>query len=261
MPRLKVRFIINQGRHGAPLMKLGRISEQADKFLRALAADCEIDARPGEWLAVNFKDGSVEYDAEFQGELNPGAMEIFTRNLEHLADYDADSEGLNMSVRPGTALEYARIGSLIDPDETVGLGIYPVHGGRPKLRIISYSKAASLRREIETPLPSYGAVQGIMQTWYMGAREPNFVIRELSTDALVRVLYPAAMYSDVARAVQERTTMLMVSGHVLFDRASRTATEMRADRIDLMRMLSGQEFEEFFGSAPQFELANEMLDG
>jgi len=262
MARLKVRFIINQGRNGAPLAKLGKISEQAEKFLRALATDCKISVRSGEWLAVNFQDGSVEYDAEFQGDLAPGAARVFTRSLELLADYDPEREGLNAAIEPSTALEYAKIGSLIDPDEAVVIGIYPAHGGRLKRRLITYNKAAGLRREIETPLPSYGAIQGIIHAWFKEAREPNFQIRELSTDALVKVLYPAAMYSSVAKAVQERTTILMVSGNLLFDRATKSAVEVRADRIQPMRMLSSEEFEEFFGSAPDFQVSDEtMLDG
>ena len=244
------------------MSKLGKISEQAEKFLRALAADCEISVRPGEWLAVNFKDGSVEYDAEFQGDLPPGAAQIFTRNLELLADYDPEREGLNAAIAHSTALEYAKIGSLIDPDETVGIGIYPAHGGKPRRRSITYSKAAGLRREIETPLPSYGAIQGIIHAWFKEAREPYFQIRELSTDMLVKVLYPAPMYADVAKAIQERTTILLVSGSMLFDRATKSAIEVRAERIQPMRMLSSEEFEEFFGSAPDFQWSDEaMLDG
>lgn len=254
MARIKVRFIINKGRHGAPMSKLGKISEQAEKFLKSLAADCDIESRPGEWLAAHFDNGSVSYDAEFQGDVPPGAAHIFTRNLEFLADFDPTSEGLNAAIRPATALEYARIGSLIDPDEEVGIGIYSPDGESrpPKWRAITYRKSAALKREIETPVPSYGAVQGILHAWFKEAKEPYFQIRELSTDALVKVLYSSAFYSEVARAVQERNTVLMVSGNMLFDRSTRVAIELRADRIDVIKMLSTAEFEEFFGSAPDF---------
>lgn len=254
MARIKIRLVINRGRNGAPMAKLGKISEQAEKFLKLLATDCDIETHPGEWLAVNFGNGSVEFDAEYQGDVNSGAAQIFTRNLEFLADFDPDFEGLNAAIRPATALEYARIGTLIDPDEEIGLGIYaPDAPNRlPRLRAITYRAAAALRREIETPVVSYGSVQGILHAWLKEAKEPNFQLRELSTDALVRVYYHPALYSDVAKAVQERTTMLMVSGNMLFDRATRMATELRADRIELMKMLSTAEFEEFFGSAPDF---------
>jgi hypothetical protein len=254
MARVKVRFVVNQGRHGAPMAKLGRISEQAEKFLKLLAADCDIETHPGEWLAVNFGNGSVEFDAEFQGDVNPGAAHIFARNLQLLADFDPDSESLNAAIKPATALEYARIGSLIDPDEQIGLGIYTpdAPSARPKWRSITYRAAAALKREIETPVPSYGSVQGILYAWFKEAKEPNFQLRELATNATVRVYYPSSLYADVAKAVQERTTMLMVSGNMLFDRATRTAVELRAERIELMKMLSTAEFEEFFGSAPEF---------
>jgi hypothetical protein len=39
---------------------------------------------------------------------------------------------------------------------------------------------------------------------------------------------------------------------MLFDRTTRLAIELRADRIDPIKMLSTAEFEEFFGSAPDF---------
>jgi hypothetical protein len=252
MAQIKVRLVLNEGRRGAPLSKLGKISEQAEKFLRLLAADCQIETHAGEWLAVEFKNSSVAYDAEFQGDVNPAAAQIFTRNLEHLPDYDPDNEGLNLAVSSATAIEYARIGMLIDPDEKIGLGIYPVNGGKLTWRSITYTKTAAIRREIETPLPSYGAVQGILHAWFKEAREPSFQLRELSTEALVKVLYGPQLYSDVARAVQERTTMLIVSGSMLFDRVTRLATELRADRIERVGMLSTAEFEGFFGSAPEF---------
>lgn len=254
MANVKIRLSLNKGRHGAPLSKLGKIAEQLERFLRALAADSRIETKPGEWVAANFTNSSVEYDAEFQGDVNAGEAQVFARGLEFLADYDPDGEGLNGMVSHATALEYAKIGALIDPDEHIGLGIYPVRGdGGPKWRTITYGRMASMRREIETPLPSYGSVQGILYSWLKEAKTPSFQIRELSTDALVRVHYPASMYADVAKAVQERTTMLIVAGNMELDRASRQPTEMTADRIERIRILSAAEFESFVGSAPEYE--------
>ncbi len=252
MARFKIRLVLNRGRHGAPLAKLGRIAEQTEKFLRALASDSNVNTQPGQWLALNFKNGSLEYDAEFQGDVNPGDAQIFARKLEFLADYDADSDGLNGSVSHNTALEFSKIGMLIDPDEVIGLGIYPGRGGRIKWRDITYIKTATLRREVESPLPAFGAVQGIIHAWFKEAREPNFQIRELSTDILIRVTYPAMLYSAVAQAVQERTTMLIVSGDILYNRATRQPYEMHASRVERQRMLSAGEFEAFVGSAPEF---------
>lgn len=254
MAQVKIRLVLNKGRHGAPLAKLGKIAEQIERFLRALASDCNIESRAGEWVAANFANGSVEYDAEYMGDVNSGEAQVFARSMEFLADYDPEGDGLNGMVSHSTALEYARIGSLIDPGENIGLGIYPVRGGQPKWRSITYSRLASLRREVETPVPSYGSVQGILYAWYKEAREPSFQMRELATDALIRVHYGASLYADVAKAVQERTTMLIVSGDMMLDRTSRSPVEMKADRIERIGILSAAEFEALSGSAPDYEI-------
>jgi hypothetical protein len=159
------------------------------------------------------------------------------------------------SVSQATALEFAKIGTLIDPDEVIGLGVYPGQGGAIRWREISYTKTAALRREVEAPLLAYGAVQGVLHAWFKEVREPNFQIRELSTDALIRVVYPATLYSLVAQAVQERTTMLIISGDIVFNRVTRQPLEVRADRIERQRMLSAAEFERFVGSAPDYVAA------
>ncbi len=90
---------------------------------------------------------------------------------------------------------------------------------------------------------------------------PNFQLRELSTDAVVKVLYAPSLYGDVAKAVQERSTVLIVTGDMLFDRATRAATELRAEKIDRIGMLSAAEFESFFGSARDFVADDAALDG
>jgi hypothetical protein len=39
---------------------------------------------------------------------------------------------------------------------------------------------------------------------------------------------------------------------MFFDRATRSATELKAEKIDRVGILSSAEFESFFGSAPDF---------
>ena len=213
-----------------------------------------METKPGEWVAANFTNSSVAYDAEYLGDVSAGLSQVFVRGLEFIVDYDPEREGLNGMVSHATALEYARIGSLIDPDEDIRLGIYPARGGEPKWRSITYHRMAAIRREMETPIPSYGAVQGVLYAWYKEAREPNFRVRELSTDALVRVYYSSSLYGDVAQAVQQRNTMLIVSGNIMLDRATRAPLDMKADRIKPIGMLSTSEFEQLSGSAPKYEL-------
>jgi len=252
MARIKVRFELNKGRTGAPLSKLGDISKQAERFLRALAADLSIDAKAGEWLAVNFKNGSVSYDAEFQGEITGAEADAFNRGLEFLADFDPDHEGANGIVTTATVLEFAKMGSMIDPDEVIGFGIYGRDRAKPKMRSITYARMAEKRAEIETPIPSYGSVQGIIHSLAKEAERPYFRIRELATSSLVNCFYPGRLYDDVARALQQRTNVLHVDGRMKLDRVSRSITEMSVERIATARMLAPAEFEAFFGSWSTF---------
>lgn len=252
MAKLRVRLEINRGRTGAPLAKLARIAEQAERFLRSLANDSGVPTKANEWLAVNFKNGSVSFDGEFQGEIAVAAAEIYARNLEFVADFDPDVEGANGLVTDATLSEFAKIGTLIDPDEVVGLGIYRPDSDKPRWRQITYSKTADIRRRVETPLPSYGSVQGILHAWFKEVRDPHFQLRELATSNLINCFYAADHYDDVARAVKERSTVLHVSGNILFDRIRRVATELRTQRIDRANMLDPAEFEALIGSAPDF---------
>jgi hypothetical protein len=251
--RLKVRFVINQGRHGAPMAKLGKIAEQTEKFLRVFAADLGLDVKTGEWLVADFKNSSVEFQAEFPRDVPSATAQFFATGLEVLADFDPDNEGLNGRVGDGAALEYARIGSFLDPDEIIRMGIISPDARAPRWRDITYSSFSSIRRELELPVMSHGSIQGIVHAWYKEAKDPHFQIRELSTDDLIKVFYREGLYEAVARAVQERSTVLIVDGMTKYDKVSRKALELQATRITSMEMMSLAEFDEVFGCAPEFQ--------
>lgn len=253
MARLKVRFVINQGRHGAPMAKLGKIAEQTEKFLRTYANELGLNARSGDWLAADFKNSSVEFQAELPQEVSPAVAQIFSNGLEVLADFDPESEGLNGRVGEASALEYAKIGTLIDPDEIIRMGVISPDGRAPRWRDITYNSFNRIRRTLEQPITSHGAIQGILHAWFKEAKEPHFQLRELATDDLINIYYDDRMYQQVAEAVKERSTTLMVEGQISYDKVSRKALEMRARRVNAMSMMTPIEFERVFGCAPEFQ--------
>lgn len=259
MAKLRVKFILNKGRHGAPLGKLGRISEQAEKFLRALSNDSGVAAKPGEWLAADFKNGSVEFDAEYQGAVDAGIAQIFENNMELLADFDPERDGLNGLVKESTALEYAKIGSLIDPDEEIGIGILPHRGGNPKWRTITYSKSQNLRSNVENPIPAIGAVQGIIHSWVKETGVPYVQIRELSSNQLVKVEYRPNQYGIIADAMKEKNNVVMVSGPCSYDRVSHGVMKMQLERFEKTQTLNPVDFDTLFGAFPEFE-SSEFLE-
>lgn len=253
MAKLRIRFIINKGRKGAPLGKLGKISEQADKFLRAISIDCGVPAKPGEWIAGDFENGSVMFDASYQGAVDSGVAQIFEHKMEVLADFDAERDGLNGVIRESTALEYAKIGGLIAPDEEIGIEIYPHRGGKPKRRTITYYKSQTLRTKVESPIPAYGSVQGIIHAWVKETAKPYVQIRELATHDLVKVEYSRSQYSDIADAMKEKNTVVLVAGECSYDQVERGLIRMKLDRIAKAKSLSTADFDGLFGSFPEFD--------
>ncbi len=253
MAALKVGFVLNKGRRGAPLGKLGKISEQVEKFLIALTHDSGVQAQQGEWLAANFKNSSVAFQAEFQGAVDQQEAETFESNLVFLADFDPDNEGLSGTLREKTALEYAKIGYLIDPDEQIELGIIPHNGGEPRWKAITYHKSESIKTRVETPLRGHGSLQGIIHSWFKEAQNPYFQFRELSTNKLIRVEYKQNQYGRIANAVKERNTVLVISGHCIYERTSRDLVCMRLDSMLETSSLTPGDFNNLWGAFPNFE--------
>lgn len=251
MAQIKLRIELNKGRTGAPLDKLGEIARQLERFLRSLADDISIETKKGEWLAVNFKNGSVTYDASFQGDVSESRFSEFNRLIGFISDFDPDTESANALVSDATLLEYARIGEHIDPDETVGIGMYNPSGhGRIKWRQITYRKTSSIRQAIETPILSYGSIQGLMHSLNLLGNRPFFQIREHATNTLVRCLYGNNLYPQIVEALRERNAVVHATGHMSLDRAKQTVSEMNVDRIDKVEPLTDGEFLGLFGSAP-----------
>lgn len=244
---------MNKGRQGAPLGKLGQIQIQADKFLRAISVDCGVQAKPGEWLAGDFANGSVMFDVSYQGAVDSGVAQVFEHKMEVLADFDSERDGLNGIIRESTALEYAKIGRLIDPDEEIGIEIFPHRGGMPKRRTITYQKSQTLTAKVESPIPAYGSVQGVIHAWVKGVAQPYVQIRELSTGDLAKIEYSASHYSLISKAMEEKNAVVIVSGQCLYDRITHGMITMRLDRLVKAPTLTTLDFDALFGSFPDFD--------
>ena len=251
MAQIKLRIEMNKGRIGAPLEKLGDISRQIEKFLRALSADLKLEVKKGEWIAVNFKNGSVSYDASFEHEVTDSTFRHFNRCVEFVTDFDPETDGTNGMVSDATLLEYGRIGNHIDPDESIGIGLYTGETRNPrKWRQVNYRKTSQIRDAMEMPIRSYGSVQGILHAWFKEAHSPYFQVREFSTDQLVKCIYGQGLYSTIVDAVKDRNAVVYATGFLKLDRAKRVVDEMLVERIDRVERLTDDEFSSFFGMAP-----------
>ena len=250
MAQVKVRIELNKGRKGAPLEKLGDVSRQFDRFLRSLAVDLKLDVKRDEWLAVNFRNGSISWDAALQTDVTDAQVRHFNQCLEFIADFDPDSESTNGLVSDTTLLQFGKLGEHIDADEVIGIGIYSGARSRLKWRRIEYRRASRIRRAIEEPILAYGSVQGVLASVVLEAKRPHFCIHELSSEQIVKCYYDSSLYDDVIKALSQRNAIIHATGELRLERASRATGEMEVERIDKVVSLSDAEFQSFFGMAP-----------
>jgi hypothetical protein len=253
MARLRIRLVFNPGRIGAPIDKLGEFSSQTERFLRALSVDLGIEARKGEWIAENFTNDSVSFDAEFAA---PVPDEVAIRGREALETItgpqplDACNKGL---LGFTTVAEFARIGRALDPDEKFRLGLYANGGDAPvDWRDVEYRKTAEIREFLDKPFVTYGSVQGTIHAWYTGARPGFFQVRELSTGSLVRCVYRGDLYRVIYEAMRVPSTVIHVYGDIEWDRATNAIIEVDTKGLDIAEPLTEAEFNRLFGSMPAF---------
>ena len=250
MAQVKVRIELNKGRTGASLEKLGDVSRQLDRFLRSLSADLKLEAKRTEWLAVNFRNGSISWDAALQVDVSDAQAMNFNRCMDFITNFDPDSESTNGLVSDGTLLQFGKLGEHIDPDEVIGIGLYGDARTRLKWRRIEYRRASQIRRAIEEPILAYGSVQGVLASVVLETRRPYFSVRELSSEQVVKCYYQPSLYTDVIRALAQRNAVIHATGDLRLERASRAIGEMEVERIDKVDSLSDDEFRSFFGAAP-----------
>jgi hypothetical protein len=254
MARLRVRFKFNPGRKGAPLDRLGEFTVQAEKFLRSLAHDLNLEAKKGEWIADNFHNASFDCDAEYGGDLTDSDRNHGITALDAIFGDDPLTACSSGMVTPLTVAEYAKIGEVLSPGDYFEAGIYKDDDAvePPPLRQVTYKKTEEIKRLLRTPYISEGAVQGVTYNWAFGADPPFFNIRALQSSQLVRCEYEKELYQRVHDATAVENAVVMVYGTLHWDRLTDAIVRIRVSDIERTNSLSIAEFNRLFGSAPEF---------
>lgn len=253
MARLRVRFRFNPGRVGSPMDKLGEFASQTEKFLRSMAFDLGVKAKKGEWLAQNFTNESVAFDAEFADEVvdtvQSRALSVF-ETITGKEPLEASNRGL---VSLDTMAEFSRIGRIMDPDEKFLIGLYRTQLDEPSdWREVTFRQIAEIRLLLDAPIPAYGSVQGIVYSWHSGAMPPFFQLRELAAGGLVRCVYNAELHASIHLATRAPNTVVHVYGDMRWDRVSNSIIDVAVNDLEVAEPLTETEFDQIFGSIPEF---------
>ena len=254
MALIQVRFEINRGGQGAPLDKLAEIAQKAERFLRSLAVDLSMDSAKGDWLAINFANGSVSFDAAFEAAPSVNSVHAYTAAVRALIEYDPIEGVPHPDVGEKTLEQFCRLGELMEPHERLGIGLYdgkPV-GEPAEWRYLTRRKAAEIRQELDRPVVVYSSVQGVIHSWFKESDPPYFNLRDAAGQVLVKCLYPEKLYPTLVGAFHERNTVVHAAGTGRFIAGGRLLIELNVDRLQTIRPLSEAEFNSLFGIAPGF---------
>jgi len=251
MARLRIRIELNKGRRGIFLHKLGGIGEETAKFLRMLGEDLGLGESKRDWLAVNFRDGSVTFEVENAGQPTEPEACAYTLALRSVIDYVPPGRNLPASIRLATIKQYAQIAGSIDPDEHVSFGLYVNGEDDPtEWRMLSKQHAQELASYIDQPLQYEGWLQGRIHALYKGASPPYIQVRELSSGDLVKCIYKEKDYDVIVSLLHNKDAVVNIFGRVKARGSDGKIEEIRIDKAEEAPSMSEEEFERFFGCAP-----------
>ena len=251
MSSLRVKIEINKGGVGVSLHKLAQVSVEYEKFLKSFSRDQHLDLKQGDWIARDFENNSVEFIAEYIGEVAPDVVRESKAALGYIMNEENDFRDLSTKISRATILHYARIARDIDPDEVVEFSVLD-NGDRPPVYKLSKQRAIDIEQRFkEDDLVWYStSIQGKIHSLYKEVEQPHFYIRELSSGDLIKCFYKNEGYDLIANALQNRNAIVYAAGWVTASRATRKPVYMKIEKLQPAEGYQEGDLEKFFGCAP-----------
>jgi hypothetical protein len=245
MAEIRLKIELNKGRLGIPIERLAKVAEEVEKFVAMFADDMHLGK--GEWIAHNFKNESVDYDVTYIGEAPDSMIRVGLKAISHLADPKTTPDDLGFGVRRETLLQFARIASHIDADDSVGIGIY---NGKPepKMHELSKKRYIEIEKQINQTVVQYGGLQGEITTLF---KESNKLwIREHATGVLVSCQFPPHMYGKVWQLLEAKDSFVNVEGWIT--QKNGVIDHLKVEVIEPAAAYKEGDLEKFFGADPNF---------
>jgi hypothetical protein len=208
-PRIRVE--LNKGSHGVQLDKLASIARDTAKFLVSLSVD--LGDPETEWVAENFKNGSLEFDITKHRESSVD-VGLWKEALSSVMSNRYSNEVLNLRIRLETRLRYGAIANGIGEGEKVTFGILDGDESGIEWHTLDKDAASSIDVAAPTSGQYYGEIQGIVHALYKETKRPKLVIRELSTRNLVDCYFSEEMYAHAVALLEDKDAVVFVEGAV-----------------------------------------------
>ena len=251
MSGLRIRIELNKGRIGMPFGKLGRVCQEATKFLEMLSEDLEIPEGSA-WLAEEFENASVKFDVCHGSEIDPAVAEAARQALGMVFGETSENLLIAARIRSETRRQFRRVTRSLDPDEHMCIGIYQGNEHRPDSWYKVYRSDAAELTEGLVDRGTYGEVQGVVNAFFKEAQPPYVRIRELSTGNLVKCFFGVDQYQAVVELLEDKNAVVFVEGWLREDALTGASREVRVEDFTPAIEFDEHAVEALFGSISDY---------
>jgi hypothetical protein len=206
MSDIKLRIILNKGRHGIGLHKLAKIAEQADKFLASFADDMNLSKT--EWIADAFKNGCVQYDANYIGSESDSVKNRANKTLEQIIDPKTALASLGYSVSRKTLINFAGLAKHIDQDENIGLAVKN-DKGRLIPKKLTKERALRIEKDTKRIEERFGSFYGTINALFR--EKPSFWLKDATRGRIV-CSFERQLFPKICRLIESNEQLVNVEG-------------------------------------------------
>jgi hypothetical protein len=200
-----------------------------------------------QWIAENFRDGSVVFDLE-NPEVEQSEAEIWRRGLRTVMANDLADE-INVRIRHRTRQRFIEIAKHIAPNEKIEFALYSGDNGSIT-ETFELAQPAQLPETPSTETQSryHGEIQGIIHSFLKESKNPKLVLRELATKQLVNCFFTKEMYPHAVALLQDEEAVVMVEGLVIEDPNTGFATDIEVSEFTPCPEFNLAKFESMIGA-------------
>lgn len=252
--QIRIKAELGDRRPGVPFKDdLGRVSDEASRFLIQLAADLGLDASDdAKWRALPLRKGSLVIPVVYDDEVPARIARSYVSSMERIARYPSRRGKLPRGVRNETISEFARIGEKLEPGTVAQIGVVRVGEKQPRSwGEISRDRSAAILESIRSVVTFFTSIQGTIYSLTKGADRPFVHVRDFASGTLVRCFYKPEHYASIVSLLKRSDAVVIVSGFASSRQGEQRVVDLEIDRIDGPEPLTEDEFEGIFGSAPE----------
>ncbi len=250
MAALRIRIELSRSAVGIEMSKLRELSEEAQKFLRMVAEDVGLNPNEGKWVAKDFYNQGLGFNAEYQhAEVDSDSAATYNHAIDGISKVSAESNWSVRGIRPLTIVQSARVARIADEGEVVRLGL--LNGAdHVEWRPLALDRAAAVIAHFDVWVEYRGMLQGMIHTIFKESSPPYFTLRDFASGQTVRCEFDANDWSKLHKALERKDAPVFVAGWIRIRRLDRKIEYLRVDRVQGTKPLSREQLTDFFGSAP-----------